>query len=115
MCCEQLSQEMKNVMHHTCLKDIFEKLIVVNGPTSLHLENPPLIDGMSVSIEALQDLAFAPKKHRNNYLVFTGLPFLNSKSEFLKAWAESYHNGIAMLVYLFSRIDSIRHLLEKRD
>src|SRR5689334_2755930 len=70
---------MKNVMHHARLKDIFEELIVVNGPPCFDLKNPSLTDGMSVSIEALQYLAFTPQKHWNNYLVFLRIPLLYAK------------------------------------
>jgi hypothetical protein len=67
-------------MHHAGLKDVFEKLIVVDSPTGLDFKNPSLLDRMGVSVEAFQYLTFAPKKDRNNYLVFTGLPFLDPKS-----------------------------------
>ncbi len=84
----------------TFMKNILEKLIVVNGPTCLDLKNPPLTDGMGVSVKTFQYLAFAPKKHRNDYLVFAGLPFLDPKSELFQTWAESCHNRVAMLIRL---------------
>jgi hypothetical protein len=74
-------RKMKNVMHHARLKNILEKLIVVNGATRLDLKNPPFSCGVGVSIETFQYLAFAPKKHWNNYFVFAGLPFLDPESE----------------------------------
>jgi len=113
ICVANSYRKMKNVMHHARLKDIFEKLIVVNGPTCLYLENPSLAGGMSVSVEALQYLASAPKEHGDNYLVVAGLALFDSKSKFFQAWAESYHNGVAMLVRLSSRIDGIGLFLEQ--
>jgi hypothetical protein len=106
-------RKMKNVMHHACLKYILEELIVVDGPTCLDLKNPALTDGMGVSVETFQYLAFAPKKHWDNYLVFGGLPFLDPKSELFQARAESSHNGIAMLIHRCTRIDCIGHLFEE--
>ena len=78
---------MKNIMHHARLKNILEKLIVVNGPPRLDFKNPSLTDLMGVSIEAFQYLAFAPEKYRDNYLVFDGLPSLDAKSELFQTWA----------------------------
>ena len=61
--------EVKNVVHHTRLKDVFEKLIIVNRPTRLYFKNPPFIGGMGISVETFQYLAFPPEKHRYNYLI----------------------------------------------
>ena len=115
ICVTDSYREMKHVMHHARLKNIFEKLIVVNGPASLDFKHPSLTGGMRVSVEALQYLAFAPKKHGNNYLVFAGLSFLDPKSELFQAWAKSSHNGVAMLVHRRMRIDTFGKLFEERD
>ena len=106
---------MKDVMHHACLKNVLEKLIVVNGATRLNLKNPPLAGSMGVSVEAFQYLAFAPKKYWNNYLVFAGLPFLNPESELFKPRTELCHNGVAMLDCHCARIDGTRNLFEESD
>jgi hypothetical protein len=104
---------MKNVMHHASLKNILEKLIVVNGTTCLDFKNPSLAGGMGVGVEALQYLAFAAKKHGNNYLFFAGLPFLDPKSKLFQAWSEQSHDGVAMLVHRGSRIYGNAHFFEK--
>ena len=46
-------RKMKNIMHHAGLKNVFQKLIIINGPTGLDLKNPPLTGGVGVSIETL--------------------------------------------------------------
>jgi len=46
-------RKMETITHHASLKNIFQKLIIVNGPTGLDLKNPPLTGGMGVSIETL--------------------------------------------------------------
>ena len=74
-------RKMKNIMHHASLKNIFQKLVIVNGATCLDFKNPSLACRMCVSVEALQYLAFATKKHGNNYLVFAGLSFFGSAQE----------------------------------
>ncbi len=38
-------RKMKNIMHHARLKNILEKLIVVNGAPRLDLKNPSLTGG----------------------------------------------------------------------
>ncbi len=38
-------------MHHAGLENIFEKLIIINGPTRLDLEYPSLTGSMGVSVE----------------------------------------------------------------
>jgi hypothetical protein len=76
---------------------------------------PSLDDGMGVSVEALQYLAFAPKKHGDNYLVFDGFPFLDSKSELFQPWAQSSHDGVTMLVHRCARIDGPGNLFEDCD
>src|SRR5580704_3677858 len=68
ICVANSYREMKNVLHHARLKDIFKELIVVNGPTCFDLKNPTLTCGMSVSVETFQYLACAPKEHGNDYL-----------------------------------------------
>jgi hypothetical protein len=88
---------MKYVVHHARLKDILEELIVVNGATRFDLQNPPFTGSMGVCVEALQYFAFAPKKYRDYNFFFAGLPFFNPKSQFLEAWPESCHNGVAVL------------------
>src|ERR1017187_6946423 len=89
ICVADRYRKMKNVMHHARLKNILEKLVVVNGPTCLDFKNPSLTGGMGVSVETFQYLAFAPKKHGDNYLVFEGLPFLDPKSQLFQSWAQS--------------------------
>ena len=115
ICVADSYRKMKNVMHHARLKNILEKLIVVNSPTCLDFKNPSLAGGMGVGVETLQYLAFAPKKHWDNYLVLRGFPFLDLKSEFFQAWAESSHSGVAMLAYRCTRIDGISHFFENCD
>ena len=107
-------RKMKNVMHHARLKNVLEKLIVVNGPTCLDLKYPSLTGGMRISVETLQYPAFAPKEHGDNYLVFNGLTFLYLKSKFFQARAESSHNGVAMLVHRCMRINALSQLFEER-
>ncbi len=102
-------------MHHARLKNILEKLIVVNGPTGLDFKHPSFTGSMGVSVEALQNLAFAPKKHGNNYLVFGGFPFLHPKPKLFKAWAESSHYGVTVLVQRCTRVDGIGDLFEECD
>src|ERR1700733_12685891 len=106
---------MQNVMHHAGLKNILEKLIIVDGAASFDLKNPALANSMCVSVKALQYLAFASKEHRNNYLVFAGLPFLDAESDFFQPWAEPRHNGVAMLDCHFARIDGVGHLFKEPD
>jgi hypothetical protein len=106
---------MKHVMHHASLKNILEKLIVIDGPACLDFKHPSLAGGMCVSVEALQYLAFAPKKHGDNYLVFAGLPFLDPKSELFQARAKSSHDGVAMLIHRCTRINTLGQLFEERD
>src|SRR5579864_6226305 len=106
---------MKNVMHHAGLKDILEKLIVVNGPTRLDLENPSLRDGMGVSVETLQYLAFAPEEHRDNDLILARFPFFHLKTELFQTWPEPCHDGIAMLGRTRTRIDGISHFFKEGD
>ena len=108
-------RQMEDVMHHACLKNILEELIVVDSATRFNLKNPPFTGCMSVRVETFQDLAFASKKYRNHYFVFAGLPFLNPESEFFKAWTQSCHNGVAMLDRRFARIDGTRNLFEASD
>ncbi len=43
--------EMKNVVHHAGLKNIFQELIIVDCPACLDFKNPPLTRGMGVSVE----------------------------------------------------------------
>src|ERR1039457_7333412 len=85
---------MEDVVHHACLKNILEKLIVDNGPACLDFKNPSFAGGMGVGVETLQYLALAPKKHGDDDLVFGGLPFLDPKSDLFQAWAEPSHNGV---------------------
>ncbi len=106
-------RKMKNIMHHGRLKYVLEELIVVNRPTSFDLKNPTLAGGMGVGVEALQYLAFPPKKHGNDYLVLDALPFLDSESEPLQPWAKPFHDAVARLVCLCGRIDSIGHRLKE--
>ena len=105
-------RKMKDVMHHAGLKNILEKLIIVNGSTCLNLKDPALGDGVSVGVETLQYLAFATEKHGDNDLVFARLAFLHLKSELFQTWAESCHDGVAMLARHRTRIDGICHLLK---
>jgi hypothetical protein len=106
---------MKHVMHHAGLKNILEKLIVVNGPTRFDLKHPSLNRSVGVGIETLQYLAFASKKHRDHYLVFAGLSLLHTKSELLQTRAESGHNDIAVLIHSCMRIDALGKLFEELD
>jgi hypothetical protein len=53
ICVADSYRKVENIMHHASLKNIFEKLIIINGPTRLDLKNPPLTGGMGVSIETL--------------------------------------------------------------
>ena len=108
-------RKMKNIMHHARLKNIFEKLIIVNRPTRLDLKNPTLDGGMGVSVETLQYLASPSKEDRNNYLVLDGLPLLDSKSDPFQSWAEPCHNAVARLIGLCARVDGISHFLEERN
>jgi hypothetical protein len=107
-------RKMKNIMHHAGLKNILEKLIVVNSPTCFDLENSSLTHSMGVSVETLQYLAFAPKKHGNNYLIVARLSLLDSESELFQTGTKECHNGIAMLVRPCTRIDGIGKLLKER-
>ena len=68
-------REVKDVMHHTRLKNILEKLIVIDGPACLDFKDPSLTGGMGVSVEALQYLAFAPKKNGTTILSSLDFPF----------------------------------------
>ena len=52
------------------LKDIFEELIVVNGPTRFDLKNPSLTDGMSVSVEAFPVSCLYAQKAREQLSCF---------------------------------------------
>ena len=70
---------------------------------------------MSVRVETLKYLALASKKDRDNYLVLKGLSFLDLKSEFLKAWSESSHYSVTMLVHSCGGINGIRNLFEEGD
>ena len=74
-------RKMKNIVHHARLKNILEKLIVVNGSACLDFKNPPFASRMGVSVETLQYLALPPKKHGHDYLVLGRLPLLDPKSE----------------------------------
>jgi hypothetical protein len=85
-------------MHHARLENILEKLIVVDGPACLDFKYPVLSDRVSVSVEALLDLAFASEKHGDNDFVIAGLPFLDKKAHSFQSWPESGHNRIAGLV-----------------
>jgi hypothetical protein len=76
-------RKMKNIVHHARLKNILEKLIVVNGSACLDFKNPPFASRMGVSVETLQYLALPPKKHGHDYLVLERLPLLDPKSELL--------------------------------
>jgi hypothetical protein len=71
-----------------CLKDILEKLIVVNGTARFNFKYPPRSHGMSVSIETLQYFALSPKEHGDDNFALGGLSTLNPKSYPLQAWAE---------------------------
>ena len=46
-------RKMKNIVHHARLKNILEKLIVVNGSACLDFKNPPFASRMGVSVETL--------------------------------------------------------------
>src|ERR1035437_5683204 len=113
ICVANSYRKMTNVMHHARLKNILEELIVVNGSTRFDFKNPALTGGVSVRVETLQYLAFAPKKHGDDYLVFDGLPFLDPKSELFQAWAELGHSGVAMLAHRCSRIDGVGQPFEE--
>src|SRR5437016_5839905 len=102
-------------MHHARLKNVLEKLIVVHSPTRLDFKHPTLNGGVSISVETLQYLTFAPKQDGDNDLVLDGLPFLDPKSQLLQAWAEPSHNGVTMLIHRCARIDSVSHFFEERD
>jgi hypothetical protein len=115
ICVAYGDREVQNVMHHARLKDVLEKLVVIDGPTCLYLKNPSLTGGVSVSVETLQYLAFAPKKYGNNYLAFARLPSLDSECKLFQAWAESCHDGVAMLTCLCARVDRISRFFEKCD
>ena len=68
-----------NVMHHACLKNIFEKLIVGNGAASLDFKYPTHAGRMSIGIEAFQYFPLSSKEYGNNYLVFVRLSLLYLK------------------------------------
>jgi hypothetical protein len=106
---------MNNIMHHACLKDILEKLIVVNGPTRLDFKYPALTWRMGVGVEAFQYFALAAKKDGNNNLVLNGLPLLNPESKLFQSWAKPSHHRVAMLTHRCARIDSVAHFFEERD
>jgi hypothetical protein len=115
ICVADSDPEMENVVHHARLKNILEKLIVVNGPARLDLKYPSLTGCMGVSVEAFQYFTLAPKKDGDNDLVFAGLPLLDSKSQPFQTWAESGHNGVAMLIHRCTRIDSVADIFEESD
>ena len=46
-------RQMKNIMHHAGLKNVFQKLIIINGPAGLNFKNPPLTGRVCISIETL--------------------------------------------------------------
>lgn len=73
-------------MHHARLKNVFEKLIVVDGPPCLDFQYPAKAGCMRVGVEALQYLVFSSEKHLDNDLVFGGFPSFDSKSEVLQSW-----------------------------
>jgi hypothetical protein len=93
---------MEDIMHHARLKNILEKLIVVNGPARLDFKHPAHTACMSISIEALQYFSFSTKKHWDNDFVIGGLSFLNPKSELFQSWSEPRHNLVAVLAQSFS-------------
>jgi hypothetical protein len=74
-------REVEDVVHHASLKNILQKLIVIDGSTGLDLKDPSAAGCMGVRVEAFQYLALAPEKYGYDYLAFGGFPFLNSKSE----------------------------------
>jgi hypothetical protein len=76
-------------------------------PARLNCEDPPFTGGMGVSVKAPQYLASAPKEHRDNYLVFGGLPFLDPESELFQTWAEPSHHRVAVLARRCTRVDGL--------
>jgi hypothetical protein len=106
---------MKNVVHHARLKNILEKLIVVDGSASFDFEHPPLDGGVGVGVETLQNFAFAPKQHGDDYFVVGGLSFLDTKSDRFQAWAQPGHDDIAMLASRRTRIDAVGQGFEESD
>ncbi len=67
-------------MHHARLKNVFEKLIVIDSSTSLHFKDPTDTRRVCISVEALQYLAFSAEKHWYNNLIVRGLTLLNPEA-----------------------------------
>jgi hypothetical protein len=107
ICVAHGDRKIKNPMHHACLKNILEELIVGNGPPCFDLKYPFLPCGVGVGIEALLFLAFASKEHRDFNFVIGRLPFLDMKADRFQSRPKSLHNRIAGLVGRSIRIDGI--------
>jgi hypothetical protein len=69
-------RKMKNIVHHARLKNVFQKLIVINSPTGLDLKDPPRTEGMRVSVEThIKTLPLRPKSTGTTIFLSLDFPF----------------------------------------
>jgi hypothetical protein len=103
-----------NAVHHTCLKDVFQKLIVVYGTASLYLDDDPAIGAYRIGIKELVNPVVQPEQHWD----WNSLSPRFSSFDFE---AERFQMGLEVLKHtvavqgLFRRPNIFMHRLEALD
>lgn len=75
------NNELFYIMHYTCLKDVFQKLIIDNGSSGFNFHDDVIDRMITISLKVFFHFSIPAKQDGNAYFIFPTFTYFDLKAQ----------------------------------
>ena len=90
------NNELFYIMHYTCLKDVFQKLIIDNGSSGFNFHDDVIDRMITISLKVFFHFSIPAKQDGNAYFIFQTFTYFDLKAQCHERFGQDMQNIIAV-------------------